>query len=211
MQRTTMDDLGGQDAKRFAPATERNRDAIAETLAAELPDSGLILEVASGTGEHALHFARRFPDLTWQPSDPDSGALLSIAAWREEHEGSNLLPPMKLDASGTDWQIESADGIVCINMVHISPWEATEGLFAGAERLLGEGAPLVLYGPYIESAVETASSNLQFDESLKSRDARWGLRKVEDMDVLAKSRGFVRSARHSMPANNIVLVYRKTG
>lgn len=210
MQRTTMDDLGGQDAKRFAPATERNRDAIAEVLAAELPASGRVLEVASGTGEHALHFARRFPDLTWQPSDPDEAALLSIAAWREEHEGSNLLPPVELDASADIWPVESADAIVCINMVHISPWEGSEGLFAGAERLLEEGAPLVLYGPYIESTVETALSNLQFDESLKSRDARWGLRKVEDMDGLAMSHRFVRSARHSMPANNIVLVYRKT-
>lgn len=209
MQRTTMDDLGGQDAKRFAPAAERNRDAIADVLAAELPDTGLILEVASGTGEHALHFAKRFSELTWQPSDPDAGALLSIAAWREEHAGSNLLPPVNLDASDADWPIQSADAIICINMVHISPWEASEGLFAGAGRLLKEGAPLVLYGPYIESAVDTAPSNLQFDESLKSRDARWGLRKVEDMDALAKSHGFARSARHAMPANNIVLVYRK--
>lgn len=198
-------------AKRESPAAQRNRAPIAEVLADELPETGLVLEIASGTGEHAIHFAERFPDLQWQPSDPQPEARASIEAYREEKLPANLRPPLMLDASAADWPLDAADAITCINMVHISPWDATEGLFAGAARILGTGAPLVLYGPYREEDVETAPSNLAFDESLKSRDPRWGLRDVADVDALAAHHGFSRKRRVAMPANNLILVYRKGG
>jgi SAM-dependent methyltransferase len=197
-------------AKQHAPATLRNRDAIAEVLARELPAQGRVLEIAAGTGEHAAFFAERFPALEWQPSDPAAGALASIAAYRAEYSGGNLAEPVLLDAAAPEtWPVAAADAIVCINMVHISPWEATLGLFAGAARLLGTGkGPLILYGPYLEQGVETAPSNLEFDESLKARDPRWGLREAEALDRLAAEHGMARAARYAMPANNLMLVYR---
>lgn len=195
--------------KRHAPATERNRAPIAEVLARELPPAGLVLEVASGTGEHAVYLAGRFPQLDWLPSDADPAAIASIAAWREEFPAANLREPALLDATSGEWPIEHADAILCVNMVHISPWEATEGLFAGAARVLAAGAPLILYGPYLEDGVETAASNIEFDRSLRSRDPRWGLREVANLDAQALRHGLVRSARFAMPANNLVLVYRR--
>ena len=196
--------------KRHAPATDRNREPIAAVLTEELPPTGLVLEVASGSGEHAVHFARTFPRLQWQPSDPDSDAIASIAAWREEQGLPNLLPPMSLDAAAAAWPLSRADAVVCINMVHISPIAATEGLFAGAAQLLAPNAPLVLYGPYLEAGVETAESNLAFDQSLRTRNPEWGLRTVEWLDKVATHAGFERTRRVAMPANNLTLVYRKT-
>lgn len=196
--------------KRHAPAAGRNREPIAAVLIEELPHSGLILEVASGTGEHAVHFARTYPDLTWQPSDPDPAALESIAAWREEAALPNLLSPLVLDAAGTDWPLAQADAVLCINMVHISPIAATEGLLAGAARLVASGAPLILYGPYFEAGTEPAQSNLAFDRDLKSRNPEWGLRSVEWLDALADAAGFRRTRRVAMPANNLTLVYRRS-
>ena len=195
--------------KRHAPAADRNREPIAAVLTEELPPTGLVLEVASGSGEHAVHFARTFPRLQWQPSDPDSAAIASIAAWREEQGLPNLLPPMKLDAAAAAWPLSRADAVVCINMVHISPIAATEGLFAGAAQLLAPNAPLVLYGPYLEAGVETAESNLAFDQSLRTRNPEWGLRTVEWLDEVATRTGFERTRRVAMPANNLTLVYRK--
>ncbi len=196
--------------KRYAPATERNREPIAEVLARELPAQGLVLEVASGTGEHAVFFASRFPALEWQPSDPDSEALASVAAYRAEYSGHNLRAPVLLDAAApSSWPVQEAAAILCINMVHISPWEATEGLFAGAAQILGgKNLPLILYGPYLEQGVETAPSNLDFDASLKARNSRWGLRQAEEVDALAAIHSFARTARYAMPANNLMLVYR---
>ncbi len=198
-------------AKRSAPATERNREPIAEVLTRELPPQGRVLEIASGTGEHAVFFAERFPALHWQPTDPSDEALASIAAYRAEYAGGNLAAPLLLDAATpADWPVKIADAILCINMVHISPWSATEGLFAGAAQILGsEGGPLILYGPYLEAGVETAPSNLEFDASLKARDPRWGLRDAAAVDAVAASHGFVRTARYGLPANNIMLVYRR--
>ena len=195
--------------KKYAPATLRNRDAIAAILVNELPKTGTVLEIASGSGEHAVYFAPRLPDLVWQPSDPSGGALLSIEAWRSESRANNLRAPIRIDASSEEWPINYADALVCINMVHISPWEATQGLFAGANRILPKAAPLILYGPYIEVGVETAPSNMDFDASLRSRDARWGLRHVADVDELAANKGFARVNRYEMPANNIALIYRR--
>ena len=192
-----------------APAALRNREAIAEVLRDELPSQGVVLEMASGTGEHAVHFAATFRSLHWQPSDADQSALRSIAAWRAEAGLGNLLAPLRLDAAAPDWPMVQADAIVCINMVHISPPAATEGLLAGAARLLAAGAPLVLYGPYLEDDVETATSNLAFDRSLRARDPQWGLRELTWVDGLAAAQGFARTRRVAMPANNLTLVFRK--
>ncbi len=195
--------------KQSAPPALRNRQPIAEILESELPESGLVLEIASGTGEHAVHFARAFPALQWQPTDPDETALASIAAWREEEGLGNVLEPLLLDAASSDWPVSAADAMLCINMIHISPWEASEGLFAAAGRLLPQGAPLVLYGPYFEDAVEPAESNLAFDRSLQQRNQAWGIRRIEDVDALAEKNGLKRMRRAEMPANNLTLVYRK--
>lgn len=195
--------------KRHAPATARNSDPIARVLSDELPAQGTVLEVASGTGEHVVFLARRFPHLLWQPSDADAQALQSIAAWREEEGSPNLLAPLALDAASTGWPVERADAIVCINMAHISPWEASVGLFAGSASVLPDHAPLLLYGPFREAGVPTAPSNEAFDADLRARDQRWGLRSAGDIDDLAQRHGFTRTGRHAMPANNLTLVYRK--
>lgn len=196
---------------RHAPATERNREPIRRVLEAELRDSGgLLLEIAAGTGEHAVHLSREFPKWQWQPTDPDADALTSIAAWRAEQGATNLLAPLPLDASSADWPVQSADAILCVNMTHISRPEATRGLFAGAARFLEGGAPLVIYGPFLEADVATTQSNLDFDASLKARDPDWGLRDVSWLDALGHEHGLQRTARHSMPANNLTLVYRPT-
>jgi SAM-dependent methyltransferase len=201
-------DTGGA-VKRHAPATVRNRDAIAAVLRDILPAQGLVLELASGSGEHVVHFARLFPSLTWQPSDPDPDALGSIAAWAKEADLPNIAPPIAIDVRTDDWGIERADAICCINMVHISPWEATEGLMRGAARLLPPGGPLYLYGPYVRSDVETAASNLAFDRSLKERNPDWGLRHVDDVRELARGHGLIFHSQTDMPANNISLTFRK--
>lgn len=196
--------------KRRAPAAERNSAPIADVLQGELPDEGVVLEIASGTGQHAVFFANRFPQLEWQPSDTDPEALGSILAWVKGSGAENLLPPVVLDASSPPWPIERADAVVCINMVHISPWEATEGLFRGAATLLNPGAPLILYGPYLEADREAEPSNLAFDADLKRRNPSWGLRQREEVDRLAAECGFQLSTRYEMPANNLTLIYRRT-
>lgn len=192
--------------KREAPAAARNRDAIAEVLKRWLPNEGTVLEIASGTGEHALAFARLFPDMRWQPSDPDPDALASIAAWRGEGP-PNLLAPVALDACITPWPIEKASAVVCINMVHISPWESSLGLLEGSAVILKAGAPLILYGPWIVEDEPTAPSNLAFHESLKSRDPRWGLRNIAEFSSEAEKRGFSLADQVAMPANNLMLRY----
>ena len=195
--------------KRHAPATARNSLPLADVLARELPERGLVLELASGSGEHAVFLAQRFPALDWQPSDVDTAALASTAAWAKDAELANLRPPIALDAASSDWPIDHADAVLCVNMVHISAWEATIGLFRGSSQCLTDGAPILLYGPYLVADVETAPSNLAFDRSLKQRDPAWGLRNLADIDRLAAEFGFVRSSRYAMPANNLTLVYRK--
>jgi len=196
--------------KRESPAAQRNRAPIAEVLAEELPERGVVLEIASGTGEHAVHFSRALPDLTWQPSDPSPAALASIAAWREAQGSPNLLAPVELGAASKDWPLSSADAMVCINMVHISPWQATEGLMRGAGRLLLQGAPLILYGPYRRAGHALEPSNAAFDESLKARDPRWGLRELEAVADCAASEGLALSRVVEMPANNLTVVLRKS-
>jgi hypothetical protein len=196
-------------ALRSAPAALRNRDPIAAVLEEWLPKSGVVLEIASGTGEHAVHFAGRFPKLDWQPSDVDESALVSIAAWCEQSQLANLRAPITLDAAKPEWPIAQADAVISINMVHISPWKSAIGLPAGAQRLLAPGAPLILYGPWLEEGVEPAASNLAFDADLKRRNPVWGLRMVEHFSEAAGEHGFVLKARREMPANNLMLLFRR--
>ena len=198
----------GTDARRSAPHVARNAGPITEVLKEALPERGLMLEIASGTGEHILHFARAFPKLRWQPSDPEPAALGSIEAWRAEAGLPNLLPAVSLDACAAAWPAAAADAILCINMIHISPWAATAGLMRGAGRLLDPGAPLYLYGPYRRAGVETAPSNEAFDASLKSRDPEWGLRDLEDVVAEAEGQGFRLDKVVPMPANNLSVVLR---
>ena len=193
-----------------APAALRNREPITEVLREWLPDRGLVLEVASGTGEHAVHFARAFPQLEWQPSDMHSDALSSIAAWRSESALPNLRTPIVIDASAVDWPIERADAVVNINMAHISPWAASLGLIAGAARILPNAGSLILYGPWLKNDVETVPSNLAFDADLKRRDPHWGLRRVEDFAAAASKHGFEFIDYRRMPANNLMLLFRRS-
>lgn len=202
----TIPDLG-DGARREAPAAARNVAAIGDVLAEWLPERGTVLEIASGTGEHALAFARRFPAIDWQPSDPDREALESIAAWRGEGP-ANLRPPLEIDVRERQWPIAGAAAIVAINLVHISPWDAALGLIAGAGRLLAPGAPLILYGPWREAGIAPAPSNLAFDAILRERDPRWGLREVEAFSAAAAP-ALLFDERRSMPANNLMLRFRR--
>lgn len=195
--------------RRSAPAALRNREPIAEVLSEWLPSAGLVVEIASGTGEHVVYFAERFPALEWQPSDIHPDALASIEAWRTAAALPNLRPPLELDASSRDWPIDRADALLSINMVHISPWASALGLVDGAARLLPPGGPLILYGPWLSDHVPTAPSNLAFDSDLKRRDPEWGLRRVEDFQAAAKQRGLDLVETRSMPANNMMLLCRR--
>jgi hypothetical protein len=196
-----------QPSARHAPATARNREPILAVLRDFLPATGLILEIASGTGEHVSYFAERLPDLDWQPSDPDPDAIASTTAWAEGIP--NIRTPLQLDAAAPDWPISRADAMLCINMVHISPWAATQGLFAGAARVLPQGAPLYLYGPYRRADVPTTPSNEAFDASLSARNPGWGLRQLDDVIVVAERTGFRFDRLVEMPANNLSVIFRR--
>ena len=201
--------------KREAPAAARNFQPIAQVLAEELPSQGVALEVASGTGEHITGFARLFPHIEWQPSDRDPAALASISAWRNElvtaGVAGNLREPVRLDVCEDTWPGGMFDAILAINMVHISPPEAARALFANARPRLANDAPLILYGPFFEQDVVAAPSNVAFDDSLKARNRAWGLRQVDWIDELARNEGLGRTRRTAMPANNLILVYRRPG
>jgi cyclopropane fatty-acyl-phospholipid synthase-like methyltransferase len=191
-----------------AHAAERNKDAILAVLGRVLPAEGRILEIASGTGQHAVHFARSLCSLQWQPSDPDPAMIESIEARRVRSGLANIAAPLKLDVLDAEWPAGQADAIVCINMIHIAPWAATAALFSGAAALLGRGAPLVLYGPFRRDGQHTAVSNAAFDESLKARQSDWGVRDLEQEVVPAAERaGFVPVEVASMPANNCCVVF----
>ena len=194
---------------KIAPAVARNREPILQVLRACLPHTALVLEIASGTGEHAVWFGRALSTLTWQPTDQDPEALESIAAWRDTAGLPNLLPPLRLDASAETWPVARADAIVAINMVHISPWAATQGLIAGAERILPSGGLLYLYGPFREGGIHTAASNAAFDADLRARNRAWGVRDLEEVIALAGRHGINAPERIAMPANNLSLVFRR--
>jgi hypothetical protein len=197
------------DDRRIAPATARNREPIASVLAAALPRAGLVLEVASGSGEHVIHFARTFPHLDWQPSDPSAEARASIAAWTQAEQLANVRPPIALDAAASDWPIVRADAMLCINMIHISPWSATEGLMSGAGTRLPPGGLLYVYGPFRRAEVVTAPSNEAFDADLRRRDPRWGLRDLDLVAECAAGQGLSLEEVVEMPANNLSLLFRK--
>lgn len=200
----------GSTERRSAPAALRNREPIADVLAEWLPSSGTVLEIASGTGEHAVWFAERFPGLDWLPSDTHPDALTSIAAWRESAGLPNVREPVVIDASSDDWPVESADAVLNINMAHISPWAASLGLIAGAARILPVGGPLILYGPWLKDDIETVASNLAFDADLKARDPEWGLRRVEDFAAAAAQKGFELTDWRRMPANNLMMRFERS-
>jgi len=193
-----------------APAVARNRAAILAVLRDVLPETGTVLEIASGSGEHAAHFAAALPALTWQPSDPEPAYRRSIAAHAEAAGLANLRPPLALDAAAATWPIARADAILCINMVHIAPWSATEGLMAGATRTLAPGGVLFLYGAFREGGRHTADSNAAFDQDLRARDPRWGVRDLETVVDTAAARGLRHEARIGLPANNLALIFRRT-
>src|SRR5882757_9391450 len=184
-----------------APAVARNRDPILAVLRDVLPAAGTVLEIASGTGEHAVHFAAALPHLTWQPTDPDSQSRGSIAAHAAQAGLANLKPPLELDASAPVWPVTRADAVVSINMIHIAPWRAAQGLMAGAARLLPAGAPLYLYGPYRRHGLHTAPSNAAFDKNLRARDPAWGVRDLDEVVALAAALGFALQHTVAMPAN----------
>lgn len=193
--------------RRHAPATRRNREPIARALRSLLPQSGLVLEVASGTGEHVVHLAREFPRLTWQPSDLSAEALRSTAAWAEGLD--NVRPPLPLDAASPDWPIDHADAVVCINLLHISPWPTTVGLLRGAARILDPGAPLYAYGPFRRAGRALEPSNAAFDRDLRRSDPRWGLRDLDEVSSCAAAFGLVREEVIEMPANNLSVIFRR--
>lgn len=190
-----------------SPAAQRNAEPIMAVLSQVLPPIGTVLEIASGSGEHVVAFANAFPALDFQPSDPDAGSRASVAAWSAGLP--NVMPPVALDATDSDWPVAHTDAILCINMIHISPWSATVGLMAGAERVLAPGAPLYLYGPYRRRGVPTAPSNEAFDASLHARDPRWGLRDLDTVLREAKANRLVLDRIVEMPANNLSVVLRR--
>lgn len=194
-----------------SPAAARNTVPILDVLRAHLPERGRILEIASGSGEHAIAFAAALPGVTWTPSDPSPEARASIAAWAQEAPLANLQPVLALDAADpTTWPDATFDAVVCINMIHISPWTATQGLMAGAACVLtNPGGLLYLYGPYREADRPTAPSNAAFDESLRARDPAWGLRALEDVVAEAWLHGLAHTLRREMPANNLSLLFRR--
>jgi SAM-dependent methyltransferase len=195
--------------KRHAPAPERNRDPILAVLREVLPTSGTLLELASGTGQHAVFFARAFPGLVWQPTDVDPESLESIEAWRAEEPLPNLRPALALDVRADVWPVASADAVLCINMIHISPWEACQGLMRGAARVLTPGGRLILYGPYFVEGRPTAPSNLAFDASLRARDPAWGVRELGAVTEEARRHGLERERVVDMPSNNLTVLFRQ--
>lgn len=198
------------DARQYAPSAARNRDPIWAVLQHHLPQRGLVLEVASGSGEHSSHFARASgPQITFQPSDPDAQARASIDAWVASSGLPNIRPALVLDAAAAVWPIASADVVVCINMIHIAPWSAAIGLVRGAARVLPPGGLLFLYGPYRRGGRHTAPSNEAFDQDLRARNPQWGVRDLEAVADLASEVGFAPPLVEPMPANNLSVLFRR--
>jgi hypothetical protein len=192
-----------------APAAARNRQPILDVLIPRLPAQGLVLEIASGSGEHIVHFAEALPDLVFQPSDPSPEARASIDDWIQTLALGNVRPALALDAAGDVWPLERADAVLCCNMIHIAPWEAALGLVAGAGRIAPKGGTLYLYGPYRRGGRHTAPSNEAFDLDLRRRDPAWGVRDLEAVTALAQAQGFGLPEIIDMPANNLSLVFKR--
>jgi hypothetical protein len=198
------------DRRRTAPSAARNRDPILGVLRRVLPTSGLVLEVASGTGEHVVHFAAALPGLTFQPTDGDADARASIDAWVADTRLANVLPALVLDASAASWPIAHADAVVCINMIHISPWASTMGLVRGASTVLPRGGLLYLYGPYRRGGLHTSEGNASFDADLRGRNPEWGVRDLEAVVEAARQHGFGQPEIEAMPANNLSVMLRRS-
>ncbi len=208
---------GDRGMKRDAPATHRNREPILEVLARWLDEPARVLEIASGTGQHAVHFARNLPLVDWQPTEYDEAGRASIAAWRSEAGLPNLLPPLALDAADLDWSFEDSDAkppfdaVFNSNLIHIAPWPVALGLFAGVGRVLRRGGCLFLYGPFRIGGVHTAPSNAEFDRGLRERDPRWGVRELERVVESAEAQGLAWAETNDLPANNKLVVFRREG
>ncbi|WP_343867749.1 DUF938 domain-containing protein [Caenispirillum bisanense] len=198
-----------QDARRSAPAVARNRDPILSVLQRALPGRGLVLEIASGTGEHAVHFAAALPHLEWQPTDRTPESLASIDAWAAAAAVPTVRPALHLDVTDHPWPVAEAAAVVCINMIHIAPPAATDGLLRGAAAVLPAGAPLVLYGPFKVGGFHTADSNMAFEAWLKDQNPEFGVRNLEDVADLAAVAGFAAPETVQMPANNLTVVFRR--
>jgi SAM-dependent methyltransferase len=198
-----------QDERRFAPATQRNREPILEVLKKHVKPCAKVLEIASGSGEHAVFLAPRLDVGTWQPTDADPEARASIDAWREWEKDKRVLPAIELDVTKKPWPVSEADVVVCINMIHISPWKATVAMLDGAGRILPAGGILYLYGPYRRNGMSTSDSNEAFDQSLRARNEEWGVRDMEDVAEEALEHGLVLADTVAMPANNFSLVFKR--
>lgn len=198
-----------EDLRLHAPAALRNRDLILDIIQAHLPAAGLILEVASGSGEHCVRFGENLPAHLIQPSDPDPRARASIDAWIAASGRANIRAAIDLDASAPTWPVTEAAAVICINMIHISPWAATQGLISGAARILPPGGPLFLYGPYKRGGAHTSESNAQFDHDLRRRNFEWGIRDLEKVEELALANGLSDPLVFEMPANNLTLLFQK--
>ncbi len=197
------------DNRLFSAAATRNRGPILDVLRTVLPEHGIVLEVASGSGEHIVHFAAELTKLTFAPSDPSPQARESVMAWIASAGVGNVQPPLALDAARAPWPIERADAVICINMIHISPWAATVGLFDNAGAILPAGAPLYLYGPYKRGGAHTAQSNAEFDAGLRAQHPSWGVRDLETVTNLGRKAGFEGPEIVDMPANNLSLIFRR--
>jgi SAM-dependent methyltransferase len=207
MRCENLGDLPG--GRLVSPSAERNKGPIADVLKRVLPDRGLVLEVSSGTGQHVVHFARELAHLTWQPSERDDASLQSIAHWMAAEALPNIRAPLRLDVIDRPWPVDSAVAVVCLNMIHIAPWQAAEALIRGAEATVSPDGILFLYGPYRRNGQHTSPSNAAFDEQLRSRDPEWGVRDLEDVARYAKAHGFGEPDVYEMPANNLSVVFRK--
>jgi len=194
----------------YRPHVARNRDPILDVLRRVLPSKGLVLEIASGSGEHAAYFAHNLPALDWQPSDPDPQALASSAAHRADADLANLLAPLRLDVTAAQWPVARADAVICCNMIHIAPWAACQSLIAGAARILPAGGLLYLYGPYKIGGRHTAPTNQAFDDRLREQNADWGIRDLDDVAALAARNGFALAETVPMPANNLSVMFRRS-
>ena len=192
-----------------SPAAERNKGPILDVLARVLPRRGLVLEIASGTGQHVIHFAKALPGLTWQPSDPDLEIRESIARRVGEEKLANINPPIELDVTRLPWPLQTADAVVCINMIHVAPWSATLALLEGTRALLPAQHVLFLYGPYRRHGQHTSKSNEQFDSDLRAQNSEWGLRDMEAVAAVAAGAGFALAETVAMPANNFSLVFKR--
>ncbi|MEX0644913.1 MAG: DUF938 domain-containing protein [Parvularculaceae bacterium] len=213
-KQTALEERGRQGARLFSPSTARNRDPICAVFLEYMPTAGTILEIGSGTGEHAVHLAASLPNVRWLPGDPDQASRASIAAWIETSGLDNVAAPHAIDVTVASWAGEVASpvaGVVSINMIHIAPFDAARGLIAGAGALLGPGGKLFLYGPFSRAGHHTAPSNAEFDKSLKERDPRWGVRDLEhEVAPIARDAGLVLEKAVEMPANNFSVIFKKS-